>query len=106
MDAATRRMTIWYMLYTRRQIKMKDLARAQNVSLRTIRYDIEQLSLTHPIETVRGRYDGCVRVPDWYVSTANPPTEMQMDFLIDHLKKLKGTEVTMLCSIINALTSL
>ncbi|MEG0322634.1 MAG: hypothetical protein RR619_01460 [Raoultibacter sp.] len=36
----------------------------------------------------------------------NPLNEMQMDFLIDHLKKLKGTEATMLCSIISTLTSL
>lgn len=28
--------------------------------------DIEELTLTYPIETVRGRYGGGVRMADWY----------------------------------------
>jgi len=34
--------------------------------VRTVRYDIEGLSLSHPIETVCGRYGGGVKVADWY----------------------------------------
>lgn len=29
-------------------------------------YGIEELTLTYPIETVRGRYGGGVRMADWY----------------------------------------
>ena len=31
-----------------------------------IRRDIEELTLTYPLETVRGRYGGGVRMADWY----------------------------------------
>lgn len=85
---------------------MKDLAEAHGVTTRTIRSDIEYLSLTHPIETARGRYNGCVRVPVWYVASANPLNEIQMGFLFELLKKMQGTDAIMLCSIISALTSL
>ena len=33
---------------------------------RTIRRDIEELTLTYPLEIVRGRYGGGVKVADWY----------------------------------------
>lgn len=49
MEAVIRRMAICYTLCGRRQIKMQELAKAYGVTTRTIRYDIEHLSLAHPI---------------------------------------------------------
>lgn len=106
MSAAVRRMAIWNTLCSHRQVKMKELAAAHGVTIRTIRFDIEQLSLTHPIETVRGRYDGCVKVAEWYEATSNPLNEMQMSFLIGLLASAEGTDAIMLCSIITTLTTL
>ncbi|MGD1820082.1 MAG: HTH domain-containing protein [Pleomorphochaeta sp.] len=44
----------------------KNLAQEFGVSKRTIRYDIEILTLSYPIETVSGRYGGGVKIADWY----------------------------------------
>ena len=40
--------------------------RSENVSVRTIKYDIEALACSYPIESVRGRYNGGVKLADWY----------------------------------------
>lgn len=40
---------------------MNNLAFEFGVSIRTIRNDIDTLSLSYPLETVRGRYGGGVR---------------------------------------------
>lgn len=50
----------------RRQDTVENLATEFDVSVRTIKYDIEELTLTHPIETIRGRYGGGVKVADGY----------------------------------------
>lgn len=83
---------------------MKELAEAHGVTTRTIRFDVEHLSLTHPIETVRGRYSGCVKLSDWYEPTTSPLNTLQMDFLTNLLKRLEGMDADMLCSIISSLT--
>ena len=45
---------------------MANLAAEFGVSVRTIKNDIDILSLSYPIETIRGRYGGGVRVADGY----------------------------------------
>ena len=42
-------------LCMRRQDTIGNLAQEFHVSVRTIKYDIEELTLAYPIETVRGR---------------------------------------------------
>ena len=61
-----RRMEIIETLCHRRQDTMANLATEFGVSVRTIKNDIDTLSLNHPIETIRGRYGGGVRVMDGY----------------------------------------
>ena len=56
-------------IYTRRRESIANLAVEFGVSVRTIKYDIEALMCLHPIETVRGRYGGCVKVRDWFFTT-------------------------------------
>lgn len=97
-------MAIWHTLCCRRHIKMRELAEMYGVTTRTIRLDVEHLSLTYPIETVRGRYDGCVKIPDWYIPTTSPLNAIQMDFLVNLQKTMVGTDADMLRGIISALT--
>ena len=54
------------LLCQRRSDTVQNLASELGVSERTIRRDIEELTLTYPLETVRGRYGGGVRMADWY----------------------------------------
>lgn len=54
------------LLCQRRSDTVQNLAAELGVCERTIRRDIEELTLTHPLETVRGRYGGGVRMADWY----------------------------------------
>ena len=53
------------LLCQRRSDSIQNLAMELGVCERTIRRDIEELTLTYPIETVRGRYGGGVRMADW-----------------------------------------
>lgn len=61
-----RREALLKVLCRRRQDTIENLATEFSVSVRTIKYDIEELTLTHPIETIRGRYGGGVKVADGY----------------------------------------
>ena len=61
-----RREAILDRLCKRRQDTIDNLAAEFGVSRRTIRYDIEELSCAYPIESVKGRYGGGVRVADGY----------------------------------------
>ena len=54
------------LLCQRRKETIPNLAAELGVSERTIRRDIEMLTLRYPIETVCGRYGGGVRMADWY----------------------------------------
>ena len=66
MTPSERREAILRVLCQRRQDKIDNLAEEFGVSVRTIKNDIEELTLALPIETVRGRYGGGVRVADGY----------------------------------------
>ena len=54
------------LLCQRRSDSIQNLAMELGVCERTIRRDIEELTLPYPIETVRGRYGGGVRMAVWY----------------------------------------
>lgn len=66
MGAAERRQLILDLLCQRRRETTSNLAEELGVSERTIRRDVEMLTLRYPIETVCGRYGGGVRMADWY----------------------------------------
>lgn len=61
-----RRQQIVDLLCQRRRDTVQNLATELGVCERTIRRDIEELTLTYPLETVQGRYGGGVRMADWY----------------------------------------
>lgn len=54
MNQAERREAIKQILNARRSEKIENLAAELNVSVRTIKYDIEALACSYPIESVRG----------------------------------------------------
>lgn len=57
-----RRLSIIQVLYQRGQETTENLAQEFGVTSRTIRNDIDHLSHSYPIETIRGRYGGGVRI--------------------------------------------
>lgn len=66
MGAAERRQEIMRVLCRRRHETVKNLSFEFGVSERTILRDIEALSITEPIYTQCGRYDGGVYVTEGY----------------------------------------
>lgn len=66
MGTAERRQKIMQILSMRRHETASNLAREFGVSTRTIRRDIEILSLTEPIYTQSGRYLGGIYIVDGY----------------------------------------
>ena len=72
MDAMERRCQIVEILCdAKMRIKMRDLASRFNVSIRTIRTEVDVLSLTYPIQTTRGRYNGGIGFIDLLLCQQN-----------------------------------
>lgn len=101
MRSHERRMAIWHSLCYRRQDTVAHLAAEYNVCPRTIYYDVEFLSLIYPIESIRGRYRGGIKIPDWYTPDPNALSPAQMALLIRLQKDLKGNDLIIMDSIIN-----
>lgn len=66
METAERRFKILKLLCRRRYETIENLSEIFGVSERTIRRDLDALSLTEPIYTQQGRYGGGVYVTDNY----------------------------------------
>lgn len=94
-----RRMEIMEVRCYRRQDTMKNLANEFGVSIRTIRNDIDYLSLSYPLETIRGRYGGGVRVMDgFYMNRKYLKPEQQK--LLERLSvSLTGSDLNVMESI-------
>ena len=101
MRAHERRMAIWHSLCCRRQDTIARLAAEYDVCPRTIYYDVEILSLIYPIETVRGRYHGGIKLPDWYTPNPNIYSPAQLELLIRLQETLEGNDLIVMTSIIS-----
>ena len=64
-------------------------------------YDIRILSCIYPIESVRGRYHGGIKVAEWYTPNSKALTPAQMELLERLLVTLEGDDVIVLQSIID-----
>lgn len=100
MEPQERRMAIWRSLCCHRFDTVAHLAAQFGVSVRTIYYDVQILSLSYPIETVRGRYHGGVKLPDWYTPKPNVLTPAQLELLMKLKSNLNGSDLVVMTSII------
>ena len=99
MTPSERREAILNVLCKRRQDTVQNLANEFGVSVRTIKYDIEELTLAHPIETVRGRYGGGVKVADGYYVGRNYLKPNQQELLKRLSETLTGDDLQTMQSI-------
>lgn len=79
-SAGERRQQILELLCQRRKETIPSLAAEMGVCERTIRRDIEVLTLSYPIETCCGRYGG-VKMANWYHRDRRRLTPRQADLL-------------------------
>lgn len=101
LKANERRQKILEILCVRRQETMENLAQEFNVTTRTIRTDIEELTLAHPIETVRGRYGGGVMVADGYYLGRKYLKPDQQELLKRLSENLTGEDLATMNSILS-----
>ncbi len=99
MTPSERREAILNVLCKRRQETVQNLAYEFGVSVRTIKYDIEELTLAHPIETVRGRYGGGVKVADGYYVGRKYLKPSQQELLKKLAEQLSGEDKAVMDSI-------
>lgn len=101
MDAHDRRLSIWHSLCCHRFATVAQLAAEHGVSVRTIYNDIQRLSLSHPIETVRGRHYAGIRLPDWYRPNPHAYTPVQLALLLRLKSTLTGDDLSIMSGIID-----
>ena len=95
-------MAIYQALCTRRQDTVGNLAREFDVSEKTIRRDIEVLACSYPIETVRGRYGGGVKVEEWYYPHKSILSQEQQTVLTQLLDKADESQRRVLLEVLTA----
>ncbi len=95
-----RRKAILAYLNDRRYDTVRNLAETFQVSERTIRKDIEELSCSYPIQTVRGRYGGGIYIAEWFHWQSNVLSPMQEELLRRLLLTLTGEDVIIMRSIL------
>ena len=105
MNPTERREKILEVICLRRHDTCANLAHEFNVCLRTIRYDVEILMCSYPIETFRGRYGGGVRAMDGYYHVYKHPdqtslTPSQLELLRKLRSQLAGDDLDTINSII------
>lgn len=100
MNANDRRQQLLETLCQRRHDTYDNLAHEFGVSKRTIRYDIETLSLSYPVKTVSGRYGGGVEVEEWYHLNRKTMSPEQAALLKRLAASLGGNDLETMNSII------
>lgn len=101
MSPNERRQRLIEVLCQRRQDTMANLAEEFGVNERTIRRDIEVLTLSYPIDTICGRYDGGVKVADWYHLNRKALSPEQAELLKRLAPTLAGADLATMNSIIS-----
>ena len=93
MSASERRQRILEILCLKRQDTYSNLASEFSVSRETIRNDIIQLMCSYPIETVRGRYGGGVRLKADYQPYRKALNKKQVKLLVRLSAQLAGDDL-------------
>lgn len=100
MSPAERRQELLKVLCLRRHDTYDNLATEFCVCKETIRHDIAELMRAYPIETVRGRYGGGVRIADWFRLERKTLTPKQTALLKKLREQLVGDDRDTLNSIL------
>ncbi len=100
MGPAERRQRLLEVLCHRRHDTCENLAREFDVSIRTIYSDIEALTCSYPIETVRGRYGGGVKIAEGYYPYRRTLSPTQVALLRKLSAQLDGDDLITLNSIL------
>ena len=100
MNPSERRDAIIDILCKRRFETTANLAQQLEVSERTISRDLVALSCSYPIETVRGRYGGGVRMAEWFHMGRNMLTAPQKSLLLKIRPTLTGHDLETMDSIL------
>ena len=99
MNTAHRRMEIINILILRRHVTASELAQEFGVSVRTIQYDIQALSLGFPIYTKQGG-DGGIFVGENYKPYMNTLTPLELKVLQEMYELAEGIHKKVLFQII------
>ena len=99
MGGYQRRWKILTEICKRRHDTCENLANEFGVTARTIQTDIQILSCSYPIECIRGRFGGGVRIADWFTLKSGL-TDAQLSLLQRLSKQLKGNDLHIMESII------
>ena len=93
-------MAIWHSLCSHRQVTAKRLSTEFGVSLRTIYRDVQILTLTYPIESIRGRHGGGYKLCDWFFPKRTTLCKEQITLLKQLASSACQEESRVLCSIL------
>lgn len=99
MKAYERRQEIIRALCKRRYETIDNLAFEYGVSRRTIRYDIEELAVSHPIVTVQGNGGGVKVLDDYYLGKEYLKSDQQ-NLLEELLSTLSDEQAAIINSIL------
>ena len=105
MNLFERRNAIMRILQRERHTTVGSLAQKFNVSERTIYGDITALSLGQPIQTVRGRYGGGIKLASWFHPNASTLAPKQEELLQRLKQTLVGDDLIVLNSILAQFSS-
>ena len=100
MTPTERRQRLLEVLCIRRHDTCDNLAHEFHVANSTIRRDLEILTCAYPIETVRGRYGGGVKVADGFFLYRRTLTPKQAALLQRLRDQLDGDDLIVLNSIL------
>ena len=64
----------------------------------------DRLTLTYPIETVRGRYGGGIKLADWYHPMQSTLSPLQIALLKKLAPALEGDDLVVMNSILSQFT--
>lgn len=104
MSPNERRNNIYAELRAQRHLNINYLAEKYSVNEKTIRRDIDELTLTYPIETVRGRYGGGIKLADWYHPMQSTLSSKQIALLKKLAPSLEGDDLVVMNSILSQFT--
>ena len=100
-----RRQRLWLIVFRKKAVTVHELAESLEVCVRTIKYDLAHMTGTYPIDTVRGKYTGCVKLEDDNIKLNGNLTDKQIDFLFRKHSEMKGNDAATMWEIIMILTS-